>query len=124
MGIDVARAYGHAALIDENAEKLDSARSLLVDYMQQLSDNWVGQETQYMIRAINQQIAKIDQVKQEIYSIGRDIRYTATEIRNEEIEEQRRQEELRRREEERMRQEQVRQANQAQIMREQANRRH
>lgn len=85
MGVDVTKANTQAAQLLEYANQLRNAKRSLESYKAELSLNWIGTETQYVLTAISNQITKINTVINELESLQGDIKTVATQIRNEEI---------------------------------------
>lgn len=84
MAINVDQARSQSAQLEGYAAQLSQARQQLLRYREEVAAGWQGQETTYLIQAINQAIARLDGAKSELNAISRDMVSAAQKIRAEE----------------------------------------
>lgn len=91
MGIDVTAAHIQSGQLKQYVYWLESAKNMMVNYKNQLNNNWFGSEVILINQSIDQVISSLDHNIDELKHISDDVINAANEIRREEIEAQRRQ---------------------------------
>lgn len=89
MGINVIDANQKAGALEDNARQLVNAKKNLETYREMLSVSWVGTETGFMVKGINQSISELDSAIAELNQLAADIRQTAEAIHQEELRQER-----------------------------------
>jgi len=84
MAINVNQARSQADQLAAYSEQLNQARQKLMQYRTEVAESWQGQETRYLIQAINQAITRLEGAKSELDAVSRDVVSIAQTIRAEE----------------------------------------
>lgn len=84
MGVDVGLENVHKNSLYNCANNLRNIQSQLNTYKSSISQNWNGDEVQYIITAIEQAISKSEYIANKIEALGSDMVNTAYIIKEEE----------------------------------------
>jgi uncharacterized protein YukE len=84
VGINTSAARQYADRLRSHETQLTQAKNNLRTYRSTLSSNWHGEESVYIVRAIDQVLTQIGNAQNQLMPLARDIEEIAEQIRREE----------------------------------------